>query len=160
MPASAMASETARSGDSHSPRIGHASSATHTGIEMPSTAASLASSHSSASPMKATQPPIVSSDTSSSRDHIGRGTMRLCRRASATSASAAAPTIPHSPRDDSGGHSLNRFFMIGKLRPQPTEATARQVRPSGEIRARPVRATMVMKGTNPGEGRWAGAATD
>ena len=75
--------------------------------------------------MKATQPPIVSSDTSSSRDHIGRGTARLCRRASANSASAAAPTRPLNPRDDSGGHSVSRFFMIGKLRPQPTEVTAR-----------------------------------
>src|SRR6185503_6944666 len=40
MPASATVSATARSGDSRSPRIGHARNATQTGIEMPSTAAS------------------------------------------------------------------------------------------------------------------------
>ena len=95
--------------------------------------------------MKATQPPIVSSDTSKSRDHIGRGTPRLCRRASANSASAAAPTRPLNPRDDSGGHSLSRFFMIGKLRPQPTEVTARNARPSGDMLfAARRRATSVM----------------
>ena len=137
MPASAIIIETARVSDRRSPRIGQASSATQSGVEMASTAASLALSHNSASPMKATQPPIVSSDTSTSGDHIGRGTASDCRRASAISASAAAPARPLSPRDDSGGHSLSRFFMIGKFSPQPTEVTARKVRPSGDIRGPP-----------------------
>ena len=137
MPASATVNASARSSDSRSPRIGHARNATQTGIEMPSTAASLALSHSSASPMNAIQPPIASVETSNSRSHIGRGTPSFCRRASAISASAAAPTMPHSPRDDSGGHSVSRCFMIGKLSPHPTDATARKTRPSGDIRARP-----------------------
>ena len=110
---------------------------TQTGIDIPSTAASLALSHSSASPMKATQPPIVSIETSSRRSHIRRGTPSLSRRASAIRANAAAPTMPHSPRDDSGGHSVSRCFMIGKLRPHPTDAMASKTSPSGDIRARP-----------------------
>ena len=113
MPATAIVNAMARSRESGSPRIGHASNATHTGIEIPSTAASLALSHNSASPMNATQPPIVSIDTRNSRSRMCRGTLSRCRRASAISASAAAPTMPHSPRDDSGGHSVNRCFMIG-----------------------------------------------
>ena len=102
---------------------------------MPITAASLALSHSSASPKNAIQPPRLSSDTSSSRPRIGRGTVSFCPFATAISASNTAPTTPHNPRDDSGGHSISRFFMIGKLRPQPTDVTARNTRPSGDIRA-------------------------
>ena len=137
MPASATIKDSARSSDSRSPRIGHARNATQTGIDMPSTAASLALSHNSASPMNATQPPIDNVETSSSRSHIPLGTRSVCRRASAINASAAAPTMPHRPRDDSGGHSVSRCFMIGKLRPHPTEAIARTTRPSGDIRGRP-----------------------
>ena len=150
MPASAIINEIARSSDSRSPRIGHARNATQTGIEIPSTAASLAPSHSSASPMNATQPPIVSIETSNSRSHIRGGTPSLSRRASAIRASAAAPTMPHSPRDDSGGHSVSRCFMIGKLSPQPTDATVRKTRPSGDIRARPAwRGTDMVAGSDP-----------
>ena len=134
MPASATVSATARSGDSRSPRIGHARNATQTGIDMPSTAASLALSHNSASPMNATQPPIVSIETSSSRSHIGRGTLSFCCRASANSANAAAPTMPHRPREDNGGHSVSRCFMIGKLRPHPTDVMASRMSPSGDSR--------------------------
>ena len=137
MPAKATVSETPRSGDSRSPRIGHARNATQTGIEIPSTAASLALSHNSASPMKATQPPIVSIETSSSRSHIARGTLSLSCRASANNASAAAPTMPHRPREDSGGHSVSRCFMIGKLRPHPIDVIASRASPSGDNRARP-----------------------
>ena len=72
MPASAVINEIARSSDSRSPRIGHARNATQTGIDIPSTAASLAPSHSSASPMNATQPPIVSIETSSRREPHSR----------------------------------------------------------------------------------------
>ena len=57
------------------------------------------------------------------RPHRAAAPPGSARRATAISASAAAPTMPHSPRDDSGGHSVSRFFMIGKLRPQPTDAT-------------------------------------
>ena len=85
MPASATSSATARASDSRSPRIGQARNATQTGIEIPMTAASLALSHNSASPMKATQLPIVSNDTSTSRSRMPVGTSRRCRRASAIS---------------------------------------------------------------------------
>jgi hypothetical protein len=94
--------------------------------------------------MKATQLPIVSHDTSTSRGRMSGGTSRRCRLASAISASAAAPAMPQSPRDDSGGHSVSRCFMIGKLRPQPTEVTASKPRPSGDIRARRGFGTTVM----------------
>ena len=73
MPPSATISATARAGDSRSPRTGQASSATHTGTEIASTAASRASSHTSASPMKATHALIVSRDASTSRSHTLRG---------------------------------------------------------------------------------------
>ena len=119
------AATTARTTDSRSPRIGQARNATQTGIEIPITAASLALSHNSASPMKATQLPIVSHDTSTSRNRMPAGTSRRCRLASAIAASAAAPTMPQSPREESGGHSVSRCFMIGKLRPQPIEVTPR-----------------------------------
>jgi hypothetical protein len=135
MPARETVSATARNGDRRSPRIGHARNATQTGIEMPSTAASLAFSHSNASPMNATQPPIVSIDTSNNRSHIGRGTLNFCRRANATSASAAAPAMPHRPREDNGGHSVSKCFMIGKLRPHPTDVTASRMSPSGDSRS-------------------------
>ena len=121
-----------------SPRTGHASNATHTGIEMLMTAASRASSHSNANPRKAIHPLIVSSDTSTSRSRMSGGTRTPCPRTMAISANAAAPTNPHNPREESGGHSLKRCFMIGKFSPHPIEATARKRRPSGEIRARPV----------------------
>ena len=101
---------------------------------MPSTAASLALSHNSASPMNATQPPIVSIETSSNRSHIGRGTRNFCRRASANSANAAAPAMPHRPREDNGGHSVSKFFTIGKLRPHPTDVMASRTSPSGDSR--------------------------
>ena len=48
-------------------------------------------------------------------------------------------------RDDSGGHSVSRCFMIGKLRPQPTEVTARKARPRGDIRAWRALGTTVME---------------
>ena len=76
MPASAIESAMARIMETRSPRIGHANSATHTGMEMPSTAASLAGSQSSANPMNATQLPMVRSDTTPRRSHIARGTAR------------------------------------------------------------------------------------
>ena len=125
MPISETVKASARTSESRSPRIGHARNATQTGIDMPSTAASLALSHSNANPMKAVQPPIASVETSNRRSHIGRGTPSFCCRASAINASAAAPTRPQRPRDDSGGHSVRRCFMIGKLSPQPTDAIAR-----------------------------------
>ena len=137
IPTRATISATPRTGDSRSPSIGQARNATQTGIEMPSTAASLALSHNNASPMKATQPPIVSIETSSSRSHIARGTLSFSCRANANKASATAPTMPHRPREDSGGHSVSRCFMIGKLRPHPTEVIASKVSPSGDNRPRP-----------------------
>ena len=85
--------------------------------------------------MNATQPPIVSIETRSNRSHIGRGTLSFCRRASANNASAAAPTMPARPREDSGGHSVSRCFMIGKLRPHPTDVMTRRASPSGDNRA-------------------------
>ena len=102
---------------------------------MPSTAASLALSHNSASPMKATQPPIVSIETSSSRSHIGRGTLSFCR-ASANSASAAAPAMPHRPREDNGGHSRQQMLHDRKVEAPPDrcnrqdEPERRQRRPA------------------------------
>jgi hypothetical protein len=84
--------------------------------------------------MNATQPPIVSIETSNSRSHIGRGTLNFCRLASATSANAAAPAMPQRPREDNGGHSVSKCFMIGKLRPHPTDATASTTSPSGDSR--------------------------
>ena len=136
IPASATVSETARNADSRSPRIGHARNATHTGIDIPSTAASLALSHSNASPMNAVQPPIASVETISNLSHTARGTVRFCRRASANNASVPAPTMPHRPREDSGGHSVSRCFMIGKLKPHPTDAMTRRASPSGDNRER------------------------
>jgi hypothetical protein len=147
IPASATVSAAARSGDSRSPKIGRARNATQTGIDMPRTAASLALSHNSAKPMNATQPPIVSIETSSSRSHIGRGTPSFCRRASANSANAAAPTMPHRPREDNGGHSVSKCFMIGKLRPHPTDVVASRTSPSGD--SRPARSIGDMMGLNP-----------
>ncbi len=79
--------------------------------------------------MNATQPPIVSIETRSKRSHIGRGTLNFCLRASANSASAAAPTMPHRPREDNGGHSVSRCFMIGKLRPHPDRRDGEQDKP-------------------------------
>ena len=87
--------------------------------------------------MNATQPPIVSIETSSNRSHIGRGTSNFCRRASANNANAAAPAMPHRPREDNGGHSVSKCFMIGKLRPHPTDVTASRMSPSGDSRSRP-----------------------
>jgi hypothetical protein len=42
--------------------------------------------------------------------------------------------MPHTPREDNGGHSDNKCFMIGKLRPHPTDVTASRTRPSGDSR--------------------------
>ncbi|MGY4216712.1 hypothetical protein ACVMFB_003211 [Bradyrhizobium sp. USDA 4522] len=144
IPASATASASARGSDTRSPSTGQATSATHTGIDIPSTAASLARSQISARPMDATQPPIDSVDTKASRNHMPSGTRSVCPRISATRPSATAPTTPHSPRADSGGHSVSRNFMIGKLSPQPIEATTRNARPSGDSGARPATGTAVM----------------
>ncbi len=144
IPASATASASARGIDTRSPSTGQATSATHTGIDIPSTAASLARSQISARPMEATQPPIDSVDTRASRNHVPSGTRKVCPRAIATRPSAIAPATPHSPRDDSGGHSVSRNFMIGKLRPQPVDATTRNARPSGDCGARPATGTAVM----------------
>jgi ABC-type multidrug transport system ATPase subunit len=96
---------------------------------------------------KATQPPIVSIETSSNRSHIGRGTLNFCRRQSANSASATAPTMPHRPREDNGGHSDSKCFMIGKLRPHPTDVTASRTSPSGD--SRPARSIGDMAGLDP-----------
>src|SRR5207253_9616136 len=73
-------------------------------------------------------------ETSSNRSHIGRGTLNFCRRESANSASAAAPAMPHRPREDKGGHSVSKCFMIGKLRPHPTDVMASRTSPSGDSR--------------------------
>ena len=100
------------------------------------TAASLAGSHNSASPIKAIQPATFSIDTSTSRSHSSRGTRRLCRCASASSASRRGTDHAAQPRDDSGGNSLSRCFVIGQLSPQPTEVMARNMRPAGVIAPR------------------------
>jgi hypothetical protein len=68
------------------------------------------------------------------RSHIGRGTRNFCRRASANSANAAAPAMPLRPREDNGGHSVSKFFTIGKLRPHPTDVMASRTSPSGDSR--------------------------
>ncbi|MGY4223717.1 hypothetical protein ACVMIH_001078 [Bradyrhizobium sp. USDA 4503] len=83
--------------------------------------------------MDATQPPIDSVDTRASRNHMPSGTRSVCPRTSATRPSATAPTTPHSPRADSGGHC-----------PQPIEATTRNATPSGDSGARPAMGTAVM----------------
>jgi hypothetical protein len=64
---------------------------------------------------------------------MDESTVRFCRRASANKASVPAPTMP---REDSGGHSVSRCFMIGKLRPHPTDAMTRRASPSGDNRER------------------------
>src|SRR5690349_30392 len=56
--------------------------------------------------------------------------------------------MPLRPRDDSGGHSVRSCFMIGKLSPQPIDVTARNARPAGEIRFRPILGTAVMMDWN------------
>src|SRR5207302_7615235 len=62
-------------------------------------------------------------------------TFRLWERASASTASSAAPITPVEPRNVSGGSSLRRYFVTGQLKPQPTEVMARNIRPAGAIRA-------------------------
>jgi hypothetical protein len=58
--------------------------------------------------------------------------------------------MPHKPREDSGGHSVSRCFMIGKLRPHPTDVTASSASPSGDNRANPAGVIGGMTGLNPG----------
>src|SRR6185369_2692502 len=70
-----------------------------------------------------------------SRGHKCRSTFRLWERASASTASSAAPITPVEPRKVSGGSSLRRYFVTGQLNPQPTEVMARNIRPAGAIRA-------------------------
>jgi hypothetical protein len=43
--------------------------------------------------------------------------------------------MPHRPREDNGGHSVSKCFMIGKLRPHPTDVTASRTSPSGDSRS-------------------------
>ncbi len=73
---------------------------------------------------------------SSSLGQSSRGTRRLCPLSMASSASRLAPTTPVSPRMVSGGNSLSRYFMIGQLKPQPTEVMARNMSPAGVMCAR------------------------
>src|SRR6185369_320235 len=113
-------------------------------------AASLAGSQSSASPISTIQPVTLSSAETVSRGHKCRSTFRLWERASASTASSAAPITPVEPRSVSGGTSLNRYFVTGQLNPQPTEVMARNIRPAGAIRAGAVGFDSVME---PGKGR-------
>jgi hypothetical protein len=84
-----------------------------------------------------------------SRGHRCRSTFRLWERASARHANSVAPITPVVPRRVSGGSSLKRYFVTGQLNPQPTEVTARNIRPAGAIRAGAVGFDSVMK---PGKG--------
>ena len=77
-------------------------------------------------------PPIDSMETISNLSRTARGRLNFCRRASANSANAAAPS--HRPREDNGGHSVSKCFMIGKLRPHPTDVMASRTNPSGDSR--------------------------
>ena len=135
MPTRATASASALTIEIRSPRIGHARKAAHTGSEVDITAASLPLSQTSASPMNAVHAAMVNSDTSNKRSHMARGTPRDCFRYSAKAASAKAPATPARPREDRGGHSVNRFFMMGKLIPQPIDAATRKATPVVAMRA-------------------------
>ena len=69
--------------------------------------------------------------------------------ASGPSATSSAPITPVVPRRVSGGSSLKRNFVTGQLKPQPTEVTARNIRPAGAIRPGVVGFDSVME---PGKG--------
>src|SRR5665213_898110 len=117
------------------------------------TAASLAGSHNSDSPIRVIQQVMLRNADSSSRGHCPAGTRRLSPRNTASSASSAPPAIPVQPRADSGGHSTRMYFMIGQLRPQPTEVMARNIRPAGAMRARALAWISMVMESGPGGNR-------
>src|SRR5207247_8563080 len=86
---------------------------------------------------------------SSATSHTSPWTPRLWARASARTASNAAPITPVVPRSVSGGSPLSRYFVAGQLQPHPTEVMARNIRPAGAIRPVAVGFESVME---PGKG--------
>ena len=114
-PANATTSEITRSRTGRSPSTGQASIEAQIGMVKAISAASLAGSHSSASPISAIHSATLSSAASTSRGHSARGTCRLWPRASASAASARRRSRRRCRAWSAAATSLSRYLRDGPV---------------------------------------------